>query len=303
MLRHHQKGRDISGVVLLDKILGISSNKALQQVKRLFKAKKAGHTGSLDPLATGILPICLGQATKLSQFLLQANKRYVATGQLGKQTTTADAEGQVINTQDYTHITRQSIETILSKFRGDIWQIPPMYSALKKDGQPLYKLARQGKTIKRAPRLITIYQLDLLDYQAGVFKVDVLCSKGTYIRTLIEDIAHALHNIAYVKTLRRTEFAHYAIGDSKTFNDLETNLLNLDDDILPIEAILPQYQSITLTDNQVQDIQYGRRIIYHIKMIENEEMMIKLLTPKGQFLAMAIYDNGVISPKRLLLRT
>lgn len=305
MARRNNKGQAISGVVLLDKALGISSNKALQQVKQLFDAKKAGHTGSLDPLATGLLPICFGHATKLSQFLLDANKRYTAMGQLGQQTTTADAEGKVIKSQPYQLITQPDIEQTLLAFKGESWQTPPMHSALKKEGKPLYELARAGKVIEREQRKIHIYELNLLSFNNGAFEIDVLCSKGTYIRTLVEDIAATLNNVAFVSALRRTGFAHYSLQDANTIKALE-QLDNKHSHILPAQDILPNYTSITLTQDEVQEVQYGRKIPYNLSSLPNSDLiensLIKLFTPLGEFLGMANYQDNIIQPKRLFIK-
>ena len=204
MSRRNPKGREINGIVLLDKDTGLSSNAALQKVKRLFFAKKAGHTGALDPLASGILPICLGQATKVAGFLLDDDKRYFVRGQFGQITDTGDSEGEVIKTQAFNDFTHKEIRLAVNHFVGDIEQVPPMYSALKKDGQPLYKLARQGIEIDRPPRPVTIHHIDYLGYENGVVSLEVSCSKGTYIRTLIEDIGNKLGCGAHVIELRRT---------------------------------------------------------------------------------------------------
>lgn len=201
--------RKVSGVLLLDKPLGLSSNAALQQVKRLYRADKAGHTGSLDPLATGMLPICLGEATKLSGVLLESDKRYRASVCLGAQTSTGDAEGEVIARSDASAATRDDLERVLPRFLGAQRQIPPMYSALKRDGQPLYALAREGFIVEREAREIEIHELTLKSFAPGHFEFEVCCSKGTYIRTLAEDIAAALGQRAYLQGLRRTGVAPF----------------------------------------------------------------------------------------------
>ena len=209
MGRRKNKGRAVHGVVLLDKPLKISSNHALQKIKRLFNAAKAGHTGSLDPLASGMLPVCLGEATKISAFLLDADKTYRFKCKLGEKTTTADAEGEVIERKPFEHITQQDIENCLTDFIGDIMQVPPMYSALKKDGQRLYDLARQGIEVERKARPVTIYSLELLSYENGEAELLTRCSKGTYVRTLAEDIGEKLGSCAYVTELRRTSVGPY----------------------------------------------------------------------------------------------
>jgi tRNA pseudouridine55 synthase len=184
--------RPISGVFLLNKPLDISSNAALQKVRWLYRAEKAGHTGALDPLATGLLPICLGEATKFSHYLLESVKRYQTTVKLGQTTTTGDVEGEVLQQRPVPELTPEKIEQILEQFRGDIQQVPPMYSALKKHGKPLYELARQGIVVEREARPITIYQLQLIEFTQDSLTLDVICSKGTYIRVLGEDIGEAL---------------------------------------------------------------------------------------------------------------
>jgi tRNA pseudouridine55 synthase len=204
LAKHRAPTRSIDGILLLDKPLGLSSNAALQLVKRLYAAEKAGHTGSLDPLATGLLPICLGQATKLSGLLLDADKRYRARVQLGARTSTGDAEGEVVARSDPAALTRAALESAMSGFAGDILQVPPMYSALKRDGQPLYRLARAGVEVERAPRAVRIHQLRLLEFGGGQFEFEVACSKGTYVRTLAEDWAAAAGQQAHLSALRRT---------------------------------------------------------------------------------------------------
>ena len=197
--------RDISGILLLDKPSGLTSNAALQRVRRLYGAAKAGHTGSLDPLATGLLPICLGQATKLSSYLLEADKRYVVRASVGTCTSTADAEGEVVRRSDAATLTRPALEAALPGFAGNILQRPPMYSALKHEGQRLYELARQGREVEREARPVNITILKLLDFGPGFFELDVRCSKGTYIRSLVEDLAAAAGQCAHVASLRRLE--------------------------------------------------------------------------------------------------
>lgn len=197
--------RSVSGILILDKPGGLTSNAALQQVRRLYQADKAGHTGSLDPLATGVLPVCLGEATKLTGYLLDADKRYRVRVAVGACTTTADAEGQVLRRSDAALLTRAALEQALPRFTGDLLQRPPMYSALKQQGQRLYELARQGLEVDRAPRPVRIDRLELLDFGPGAFELDVRCSKGTYIRSLAEDLAAAVGQCAHVAALRRLE--------------------------------------------------------------------------------------------------
>ena len=212
--------RNVSGIILLDKPLGFTSNAALQKVRWLLNAEKAGHTGSLDPLASGVLPLCFGEATKFSQYLLDSDKGYETLMQLGKTTTTADAEGEVLQTRPVT-VGRADIEAVLPNFRGQISQIPPMYSALKRDGQPLYKLARAGEVVEREPRSVTITRLELLASEGDTARLAVDCTKGTYIRTLVEDIGEQLGCGAYVAELRRTHAGPFSLAQTVTLEELE----------------------------------------------------------------------------------
>lgn len=232
--------RRIHGVFLLNKPLGLSSNTALQKVRRLFRAEKAGHTGALDPLATGLLPICLGEATKFSHYLLDSVKRYQTTVQLGVTTATGDAEGEVVATQVVPDLNEALIESVLEKFRGDIEQIPPMYSALKRNGRPLYELARQGIDVERIARPITIFQLKLLSFTANSLTLDVTCSKGTYIRVLGEDIGDALGCGGHLTALHRTATGHFDLIPEYTLEYLES-LTELEREAL----LLPVFEPIS----------------------------------------------------------
>ncbi|WP_373820062.1 tRNA pseudouridine(55) synthase TruB, partial [Glaesserella sp.] len=220
MGRPRKKGRDVHGVFLLDKPQGVSSNDIMQKVKRLFQANKAGHTGALDPLATGMLPICLGEATKFSQFLLDADKRYLVTAKLGERTDTSDADGQIVQTRDVS-VTEQEILSALDSFRGEIMQVPTMFSALKHQGKPLYEYARAGITIEREARPITIFELKFVEYQVPYLTLEVHCSKGTYIRTLVDDLGESLGCGAHVVMLRRLSVANYPMDKMITIDDLQ----------------------------------------------------------------------------------
>ncbi len=214
--------RHISGVFLLNKPLGLSSNAALQKVRWLYRAQKAGHTGALDPLATGLLPICLGEATKFSHYLLDSTKRYQTTVRLGQTTTTGDVEGDILQERPIPVLNQEFIEQTLEKFRGDIQQVPPMYSALKKEGKPLYELARKGIEIEREARPVTIYALALIEFTENCITLDVTCSKGTYIRVLGEDIGEALGCGGHLTMLNRTQTGHFELIPSYTIEYLES---------------------------------------------------------------------------------
>jgi len=213
--------RDIDGILILDKPIGVSSNQALQQVRKLFRARKAGHCGSLDPLATGVLPICLGEATKFSSYLLGANKSYRAICRLGQTTTTGDAEGEVTATAAVC-VDAAQIEEVLPCFVGEIEQIPPMYSALKHQGKRLYQLAREGKQVEREPRRIRIYRLELLSFDGENLEIDVSCSKGTYIRTLAEDLGKRLGCGAHIVGLHRSSVDAFDEDDVVTMEHLQS---------------------------------------------------------------------------------
>ena len=261
-----KSGRNVHGIVLLDKRLGVSSNRALQEVRHLFNANKAGHTGSLDPLATGLLPLCFGEATKVSALMLDDNKRYQVIIQLGVMTDTGDAEGVVIETKPVPDLSIEEIQTCLQQFTGEIEQIPPMYSALKHNGKKLYELAREGKTIERKARRIKIFELKLLRFsswsqESDQLMLEVFCSKGTYIRSLAEDIGHALGCGGTVKVLRRLEAGQFSIEHAKTIEQLTAMseqelfqcLINVDK---PLEAL----PSVHLSDEQAIAIKYGQSI-------------------------------------------
>lgn len=214
--------RHVHGVFLLNKPLGISSNQALQKVRWLFRAQKAGHTGALDPMATGLLPICLGEATKFSHFLLDAPKRYQTTIQLGHSTTTGDVEGEILHSAPIPALNEHIIQAALAQFLDDTLQVPPMYSALKKEGRPLYELARQGIEIERAARPIHVSQIDLLSFDAQSITLDIQCSKGTYIRVLGEDIAKALGTQGHLIALHRVGTGHFVLDSNLTIDALES---------------------------------------------------------------------------------
>ncbi|SUC09671.1 tRNA pseudouridine synthase B [Pasteurella canis] len=306
MSKPRKRGRDIDGVFLLDKPQGISSNDIMQKVKHLFQANKAGHTGALDPLATGMLPICFGEATKFSQFLLDADKRYQVTAKLGERTDTSDAEGQVVQVRPV-NITETDILTALPHFRGNLLQVPTMFSALKHKGKPLYEYARAGITVEREARPITIFELTFIGYQAPYLTLEVHCSKGTYIRTLIDDLGEYLGCGAHVTVLRRTAVADYPIEAMIDFNHLkilseQQDLVLLDQYLLPVDSAVSKLSVLTLTEQQSKAISFGQRIKFdNVQQIYGQ---VRLFTEQKQFLGVALVDeNNVIHPQRLIAQS
>ena len=304
MSKPRKRGRDIHGVFLLDKPQGMSSNDIMQKVKRIFRANKAGHTGALDPLATGMLPICLGEATKFSQFLLDADKRYLVTAKLGERTDTSDAEGQVVETREV-KVKTPEILTALEQFRGNILQVPTMFSALKHNGKPLYEYARQGITVEREARPITIFELNFIEYNAPYLTLEVHCSKGTYIRTLVDDLGDVLGCGAHVTMLRRTAVADYPTEKMLDWHALQSlaeqqDLSLLDALLLPMDTAVAKLPALTLNESQTQGIGFGQRIKF-----DNPNRLqgqVRLFSHENRFLGVAVIDeNNVIRPQRLVV--
>ena len=304
MSKPRKRGRDIHGVFLLDKPQGMSSNDIMQKVKRIFQANKAGHTGALDPLATGMLPICLGEATKFSQFLLEADKRYLVTAKLGERTDTSDAEGQIVETRDV-KVKTPEILTALEQFRGDILQVPTMFSALKHNGKPLYEYARQGITVERETRPITIFELNFIEYNAPYLTLEVHCSKGAYIRTLVDDLGEALGCGAHVTMLRRTAVADYPTEKMLDWNALQAlaesqDLSLLDALLLPIDTAVAKLPTLTLDESQAQGIGFGQRVKFDNP--NSLQGQVRLFSHENRFLGVAVIDeNNVIRPQRLVV--
>lgn len=290
--------RRIDGVLLLDKPSGISSNQALQLAKRLFQAAKAGHTGSLDPLATGLLPICFGEATKFSGFLLDADKSYHATIKLGVTTTTGDAEGEILQRSEV-HVTQQQVEATLGKFVGLISQTPPMYSALKHEGRPLYEYARKGVDIERKAREVSIYKIELQRFEQDEFEIVVHCSKGTYIRTLAEDIGSALGCGSHLLGLRRLSTGHFILEDAVTLEQLEQMSIQArDGHLLGVEASIRDLPELAMDEASTHYLQQGQRI-WKAGIIP--EGLLRLYGPDGTFLGIGErMPDGKIAPKRLV---
>ncbi len=301
--RGSNKGRDVNGILVLEKPLNVTSNAALQRVKRMFGAAKAGHTGSLDPLATGVLPLCFGEATKFSQILLDSDKKYLVTGKLGVQTASGDTDGEIVKQSPFEHVTEQAIVDVISQFTGEIEQVPSMYSALKHKGQPLYKLARQGIEVERKARKITIFTLELLSFKGDEFSLSVHCSKGTYIRNLVEDMGAALSTCAHVVKLHRTDAGPYTSDAMVTFEQLDAALEKggheeIDTLLLPVCSSVADWPEVALTDNSAYYLKQGQAVQVPQSPVEG---MVKLSLEDGTFLGVGeILDDGKVAPRRLL---
>ena len=293
--------RDVDGVLLLNKPLGLSSNKALQAARNLFKANKAGHTGSLDPLATGMLPVCFGEATKFSGYLLDASKSYRAVCQLGQSSSTGDAEGEISEAVPV-NVTEAQVEQVVARFTGKIQQIPPMHSAVKHQGERLYKLARQGVEVERKSREIEIYKLDILGFKDSQLELDVHCSKGTYIRTLAEDIGKQLGCGAYLAALERTgvqpfwNMQSYTLDELRAIADDESR--QLDDCLLPMESALADWPAIELNDALSFYLRQGQPV--QVPRAPTSGLVRLLDESKGFIGAGIILADGRVAPKRML---
>ena len=301
--QRRRKGRSISGIIVLDKAVGLSSNMALQEVKWLFEANKAGHTGSLDPLATGVLPLCLGEATKVSQFLLNSDKRYRARIKLGIRTDSADSEGQVIAECDEVNVSREQVEQALQSFKGETQQIPPMHSALKVDGVPLYKLAREGKTISREARNICVYELELTDFQGDEIELEITCSKGTYIRTIADDLGQDLGCGAHIIALRRLQAGAFTEADCVSTDALREvkekhGMDRLDQNLIPMDRAIEDLPEVNLPNIAASQFKNGQSVLVrHLP----EEGLVRLYEEE-QFIGIGcIDDDGKVAPKRLIL--
>jgi tRNA pseudouridine55 synthase len=301
--RRRKKGRDISGILLLDKPTGISSNAALQIAKRIFNANKAGHTGSLDPLATGLLPLCFGEATKISSYLLNADKRYLSGCKLGVSTVSGDSESEILETQPVPTFSKEKIQQVLESFLGEIEQIPPMHSAIKQNGQPLYKLARQGLEVEREPRRVRIDEIKLISYDADELEIEVACSKGTYIRTLVSDIGVKLGTGAHVTALRRLGVGDFDVKDAITLDELEETLANsgmtaIDEKLIPMENALTHWPAIKLSEDAAFYLRQGQPVLIPKAPTEG---LVCLFESAGGFLGIGhVQDDGRVAPKRLL---
>ncbi len=307
-----RKGRPVNGVLILDKPAGMTSNGALQRAKRLFFVQKAGHTGSLDPLATGVLPLCFGESTKFSQFLLDADKRYRSTFRFGVTTTSGDADGDVMSELSTEILTEAQVVEGLRAFEGEIEQIPSMFSALKHNGQPLYKLAREGKEVERKVRKVTIFEIKLLAFRPGPeaeADVEVHCSKGTYIRSIAEDLGHDLGCGAHVKALHRSGAGAFHEGQSISLEALEAELGDqdpevLDHHLLPMDAPIEDLPALNLPESTAYYFSLGNPVMDSQVFCAGEEGdMVRVFLEDGEFLGIGeITDDGRVAPKRLVAK-
>ncbi|WP_144210437.1 tRNA pseudouridine(55) synthase TruB [Shewanella donghaensis] len=309
-MARRRKGRFINGIVLLDKGTGISSNHALQRVKRLYQANKAGHTGALDPLATGMLPICLGEATKFSQHLLEADKRYLVTAKLGERTDTSDSDGEVVQIRPV-QFTQEKLEESLEHFRGHTMQVPSMYSALKHQGQPLYKYAREGIEVPREARPINVFELLYVGLEGDELTLDIHCSKGTYIRTIVDDLGEMLGCGAHVIMLRRTQVADYPYEKMVTLEQLmemveeaeksETPSSDvLDPLLLPMDTAVANFAEVNLPETSAQFILQGQPV--KVENLLEDQLLRITLGESRKFIGIGFKnDDGLLAPKRLVV--
>lgn len=285
---------NVHGIVLLNKAVGDSSNGILQKVIRIFNAKKGGHTGALDPFATGLLPICLGEATKVSGLLLESDKRYTATLKLGEKSDTGDTEGEIIQTLPVPELSAEKIEAVFKQFTGDILQVPPMYSALKHEGKPLYYYARKGIEIERPARPITIKALNLISFSQEQLVFDVLCTKGTYVRTLGEDIAEALGTVGHLTALHRTQTGSLSGDDMITLEEIEQQKQAC---LKPLDIALNHLQRIDLDAKQTQLIKFGQKL----ELPQPDTQLVRFYDDKGVFFAVGEWqaEKNLLKPKRV----
>lgn len=310
-----RKGRPVDGVLLLMKPAGMTSNHALQRAKRLFFVEKAGHTGALDPLATGVLPLCFGEATKFSQFLLDADKGYRSTFLLGVRTNTSDADGDVVAEASAAQVTLEAVKQALLPLTGNILQVPSMFSALKHQGQPLYKLARDGIEIERQPRPVTVYSIEILGFRAGEraeVDVDIRCSKGTYIRSIAEDLGFALGCGAHVKTLHRSAAGPFVEGQCITLEALEQDFEQggyeaLDNHLLPADAPVASLPAIILPDTSAYYFRLGNPVQdSQVYRVGDQGDMVRVFCAETehnaqQFLGLGeLTEDGRVAPKRII---
>lgn len=302
--RRRNRGRNIDGIVVLDKAAGLSSNAALQEVKRLYEAGKAGHTGSLDPLATGVLPLCLGEATKVSQFLLDADKAYRAKIRLGIRTDSGDSDGVEIGRCDAFNVSRVDVEKALKNFEGEIEQLPPMHSALKIGGVPLYELARRGESVARVPRKVTLYRIALTDFDGDEIEIGISCSKGTYIRTIADDLGQMLGCGAHIIALRRTGAGVFTEADCIDSETLEREkaaggLDKIDRHLIPMDRAIEDLPGVNLPGITAGHVRNGQAVmVRHLP----EEGLVRLYEDERFIGIGCIDDDGKVAPRRLIVQ-
>ena len=292
-------------MIVLDKPAGMSSSDAVQRVKRLFTARKVGHTGSLDPLATGVLPLCLGDATKFSQYLLNSDKRYVAHIRLGISTNSGDADGEVLEEREVTGIDRARLESALDAFRGEIEQVPSMFSAVKHHGKPLYKFARLGIEIEREARPVTVYRNDVVAFEGARLTLDIHCSKGTYVRTIAHDLGEALGCGAHVDALRRTQAGPYDEDDLATLEDIETARQEhrIDDLLRPVASAVGQWPEVALTGAPAFYLKQGQPVLVPHAPTTGWVRLVEGTDTEGTFIGVGeILDDGRVAPRRLIVK-
>jgi tRNA pseudouridine55 synthase len=299
-MSRRKSGQNVHGIVLLDKPVGITSNRALQKVRGIFQARKAGHTGSLDPFATGMLPICLGESSKTSAFMLEAGKRYRATALLGEATTTGDIEGEIIQTCPVPDMDSADLAQSLEKFKGKIEQVPPMYSALKHEGKPLYEYARAGIEIERPARPVNIHAINLVQWKSPRLGFDVRCSKGTYIRTLAEDIATGLGSCAHLIQLRRLTVEPFETYSMVSLEQLQVAAEDgsLQKYLLPVDAGLPDWPIINLNEEQTGKFMHGN----HSQLLAEDlpQGNVRVYDSADALLGLAIVSpTGILKPNRV----
>lgn len=305
--------REVNGILLVDKPLGISSNACLQRAKWLYRSAKAGHTGALDPLATGVLPLCFGEATKVSQFLLEADKRYLTRIRLGQRTDTADSEGEVIDNHPVSEVSREDVVNALSHFRGEITQVPPMYSALKHQGQPLYKLARAGKEVDRKRRNVTVYELILHEFfnngEEAWLDLEIHCSKGTYVRTIADDLGQLLGCGGHVTVLRRLQAGAFEIAACVTLDSLqriaeEQGDEGLDALLLAPDQAIEHLPAIRLSDEYAGFVRQGQAVtVRPLPDLTGDDTLVRLYEDQEFFGIGAVLDDGRVAPRRLMRET
>ncbi len=300
----NRKGRDLSGVVVLDKPRDMTSSDAVQHVKSSFNARKVGHTGSLDPLATGVLPLCFGEATKFSRFLLTSDKKYWVKLKLGIRTASGDADGDVVEERSTDGVTQDRIQHALDSFRGEIDQIPSMYSAIKYRGKPLYKYARQGVEIEREPRRINVYSIELSTFSGSEMTLRVHCSKGTYVRTIVDDLGEQLGCGAHVVELRRLMAGPFKESDMVTFEEIETARVDgrLDELLAPISSAVSQWPAVRLSATSAYYIRQGQPVLVPHAPSEGWVQLRESCSNDEWFLGMGeIMEDGRVAPRRLIL--